>query len=86
MQRHAFHLKLSKGRTVNEIHGELTDVYGSFAPSYAQVKFWVGNSNAVERLREMKPDLDAHCMPPTKKCVRKFGIWYTLLGESRWKK
>ena len=27
----------------------------------------------------MKPGLDAHWMPPTKKCVRKFGIWYTLI-------
>ena len=25
-------------------------------------------------------------MPPTKKCVRKLGIWYTLIGEFRWKK
>ena len=25
-------------------------------------------------------------MPPTKKCVRKFGIWYALIGEFRWKK
>ena len=25
-----------------EKYGELADVYGSFAPSYAQVKFWVG--------------------------------------------
>ena len=25
-----------------EIHSELADVYGSSAPSYAQVKFWVG--------------------------------------------
>ena len=24
------------------MHGELADVYGSSAPSYAQVKFWVG--------------------------------------------
>ena len=30
-----------KGKTGKEIHGELTDVYGSSAPSYAQVKFWV---------------------------------------------
>ena len=30
-----------KGKT-GEIHGELADVYGSSAPSYAQVKFWVG--------------------------------------------
>ena len=31
-----------KGKTGKEIHGELADVYGSAAPSYAQVKFWVG--------------------------------------------
>ena len=31
-----------KGKTGQEIHCELTNVYGSFAPSYAQVKFWVG--------------------------------------------
>ena len=30
-----------KGKTHKEIHGELDDVYGSSAPSYAQVKFWV---------------------------------------------
>ena len=33
---------LRKGKTDKEIHGELADVYGSSAPSYAQVKFWVG--------------------------------------------
>ena len=39
MQRHTFHLKLS---TVvkQEIHGELANVYGSSAASYAQVQFW----------------------------------------------
>ena len=31
-----------KGKTGKEMHGELADVYGSSAPSYAQVKFWVG--------------------------------------------
>ena len=31
-----------KGKTDREIHCELTNVYGSSAPSYAQVKFWVG--------------------------------------------
>ena len=31
-----------KGKKGKEIHGELADVYGSSAPSYAQVKFWVG--------------------------------------------
>ena len=31
-----------KGKTGQEIHCELTNVYGSSAPSYAQVKYWVG--------------------------------------------
>ena len=31
-----------KGKTGQEIHSELTNDYGSSAPSYAQVKFWVG--------------------------------------------
>ena len=31
-----------KGKTGQEVHCKLTNVYGSSAPSYAQVKFWVG--------------------------------------------
>ena len=31
-----------KGKTGQVMHCELTNVYGSSAPSYAQVKFWVG--------------------------------------------
>ena len=31
-----------KGKTGQEIHCQLANVYGSSAPSYAQVKFWVG--------------------------------------------
>ena len=31
-----------KGQTGKEINCKLADVYGSSAPSYAQVKFWVG--------------------------------------------
>ena len=31
-----------KGKTGKAIHSELVDVYGSSAPSYAQIKFWVG--------------------------------------------
>ena len=31
-----------KGKTGKEIHSELASVYGSSAPSYAQVEFWVG--------------------------------------------
>ena len=33
-----------KGKTGKEIHGELADVYGCSSLSYAQVKFWVGDS------------------------------------------
>ena len=64
-----------KGKTGQEIHGEFTNVYGSSAPSYAQIKFWVG-----------EPGLESHLMPPMKKCVTKYGIWCTLIGELRWKK
>ena len=39
-----------KGKTGKEIHNELADVYGTFAPSDAQVKFWVRNSNTIEHL------------------------------------
>ena len=31
-----------KGKTGKEIHGKLANVYESSAPSYIQVKFWVG--------------------------------------------
>ena len=34
--------RAAKGKTGQEIHCKLTNVYGSSAPSYAQLKFWVG--------------------------------------------
>ena len=37
--RAVFRYLYLKGKTIKEIHCELTDVYGSSAPSYAQVKF-----------------------------------------------
>ena len=46
----------------------------------------LGNSNAVECLYKTKPGLDAHQMPPMKKCVTKYRIWCTLIGELWWKK
>ena len=75
-----------KGKTGKEIHGELAEVHGSAAPSYAQVKIWVeefkrGRTSLEDEARSGRP-LDA----TMKKCVRKFGIWCTLLGEFRWKK
>ena len=39
-----------KGKTGQEIHCELTNVYGSSASSYEQINSGLGNSNAVERL------------------------------------
>ena len=75
-----------KGKTGKEIHGELANVYGSSAPSSAQVKFWVREFKRGRTSLKDEASLDAHWMPPMKKRVRKFGIWYTLIGEFRWKK
>ena len=52
-----------KGKTGKEIHGEVADVYGSSAPSYAQVKFWVvefkcGRTSLEDEARSGRP-LDA---------------------------
>ena len=52
-----------KGKTGKEIHGELADAYGSSAPSYAQVKFWVGEfkrgrTSLEDEARSVRP-LDA---------------------------
>ena len=52
-----------KGKTGKEIHGELADFYGSSAPSYAQVKFWVvefkcGRTSLEDEARSGRP-LDA---------------------------
>ena len=43
-----------KSKTGKEIHGELADVYGSSAPSYAQVKFWVGEFKRVRTSLEAR--------------------------------
>ena len=73
-----------KGKTGKEIHGELADVYGSSAPSYAQVQFWIGEFKRGRT--SLEDEARSGRLPPTKKCVRKFGIWYNLIGEFRWKK
>ena len=70
-----------KGKIGQEIHCKLTNVYGSSAPSYAQVKFWVGEFKRNRTSLE-----DAYQMPPMKKCATKYGIWCTLIGELWWKK
>ena len=43
-----------KGKTGQEIHCELTNVYGSSAPLYAQVKFWVGEFKRIRSSLEDK--------------------------------
>ena len=58
-----------KGKTGQEIHCELTNVYWSSAPSYAQVKFWVGEFKRSRTYLKDEPGLNAHQMPPMKKCV-----------------
>ena len=52
-----------KGKTGKEKHGKLADVYGSSAPSYAQVQFWVGEfkrgrTSLEDEARSVRP-LDA---------------------------
>ena len=48
-----------KGKTGKEIHGELADIYGSFAPSYAQVgEFKRGRTSLEDEARSGRP-LDA---------------------------
>ena len=53
-----------KGKMGKEIYGELADVYGSSAPSYAQVKFWVGEfkrgrTSLEDEARSGRPGRDA---------------------------
>ena len=79
-----------KGKTGQEIHCELTNVYGPSATSYAQVKFWVGEfkrsrTSLEDETRSGRPS-DAtvvkgalYYLPPMKKCVTKYGIWCTLI-------
>ena len=47
-----------KGKIGKEIHGELADVCGSSAPSYAQVKFKRGRTSLEDEARSGRP-LDA---------------------------
>ena len=75
-----------KGKTGMEIHSKLADVYGSSVPSYAWVKFWVGefkhNRTSVENDSRSGLPLDA----TDENMCKKFGIWYNLIGKFRWKK
>ena len=75
-----------KWKTGQEIHCELTNVYGSSAPSYAQVKFWVGEFKRSRTFLEDEIRSGRPSDAPMKKCVTKYRIWCTLIGELRWKK
>ena len=75
-----------KEKTGQEIHCELTNVYGSSAPSYAQVKFWVGEFRRSRTSLEDETRSGRPSDAPMKKCATKYGIWCTLIGELRWKK
>ena len=49
-----------RGKTGKEIQGELADVYGSSAPSYSQVNFWVGEfkrdrTSLKDKVRSERP-------------------------------
>ena len=73
-----------KGKTGKEIHGELADVYGCSAPSYAQVNFWIGEfkrgrTSLKDEARPGRP-LDATDEEMCKK-VRDL-----VYSEFRWKK
>ena len=72
-----------KGKTGKEIHGELADVYGYSVPSYAQVKFWVGEFKGGRTSLEDKARSGRQLDATDKKYVTKFGIRYTLIGEFR---
>ena len=66
-----------KSKAGKEIHGKLADVYGSSAPSYAQVKFWVGEFKRGRTSLEN----EAHWMPPTKKMCKK--VWDLVYSDRR---
>ena len=75
-----------KGKTSQEIHCELTNVYGSSAPWYAQVKFWVEEFKRSRMSLEDETRSGCPSDATDEKYVTKYRIWCTLMGELRWKK
>ena len=67
-----------KDKTDKEIHGKLADVYGSSAPAYAQILFWVGEfkrgrKSLEDKARSGRP-LDASY---EEKCKKVQGLVYS---------
>ena len=50
---------MANDKTGKEIHGETADVYGSSAPSYVQVKSWVGKFKRGRTSLEDERPLDS---------------------------
>ena len=75
-----------KRKTDQEIHCKLTNVYGSSAPLYAQVKFWVGEFKRGRTSLEDKTRSGRPSDATDEEMCNKYGIWCTLIGELRWKK
>ena len=67
-----------KGKTGKEIHGKLADVDGSSAPSYAQVKYWVGEFKCSEKSLEDE-DRSGHPLDATdeKMCKKVWDLVYS---------
>ena len=79
------HLYL-KGKTDKETHGELANVYGSSATSYAQVKFWVGG---FKRVRTSLEDEARSGRPPDatdEEMCKKARILVNSDRRIKWKK
>ena len=73
-----------KAKTGKEINGEIADVYGSSAPSYAQIKFWVGKfkrgkTSLEDEARSTRP-LDA---TDEEMCKKVRDLVYSDIGELR---
>ena len=53
---------------------------------YAQVKLWVGEFKRGRTSLEDEASSGCPLDATDEEMCKKFGIWYTLIGEFRWKK
>ena len=76
-----------KGKTGKDVHSELVDVYWYSAPSFAQIKFWVGEfkrgrTSLEDDARSGRP-IDA---TDDEMCNKVKDLVYSEIGELRLKK